>query len=531
MQLGHSVQTAFVAVVGLVVFGAIGQGLNQNVATKSRAGGDSANAAGAASPMISSRHAAAGKFGDVDVAQGIFDAAYEVAIRTGPAATSVSSWLGWLSDALGALSNKSEEKTSLERSTFASRAQNETASRGAQRQSPSSQAGPFGPICAPVGAATSAVSGTGAGWLLGAASAWISGHITSVLQGAADSLRGAQQALARWGSNPEKLAVRINGSARVDPFFFTKEGKEGSLLSGQDLPKPEGVRFVTLNQANGSPDARYRSEETRASAADMLGNGGANVIALQEVDDFNSRSGNVNTALDMVQRMNPAFAVFSIEGDARFETAASGASCTKLPCKQTLEDGTVLYRTRSGTLSFHPADLELQFADGPGALKALLRERGKAFKRRPWGNAIYMDGNVEFESAATIKLPEPNPNTQKRSAGVMRGSIEVDGKTVQRTVINTQLKLGDRKSQYERLAEMIRQEHDAGREVVLMGDFNAKANDPDLQAAMKSAGMSLAGSQGIDLTWVSATTTTGQANAFNNGGVSDHGESAFVDIP
>ncbi|QAT84608.1 hypothetical protein EJ065_3039 [Corallococcus coralloides] len=112
-----------------------------------------------------------------------------------------------------------------------------------------------------------------------------------------------------------------------------------------------------------------------------------------------NRTGNVNTALDVIARVNPDFGVFASGAVPRFDINDASAPDTAV---RTGVDGTTLYQTPSGTLitgeSFSGDDRLIQGKE----ISDAERDSGAD---ATYGNAIYVAAPEQVTEAYTLALP------------------------------------------------------------------------------------------------------------------------------
>jgi hypothetical protein len=331
--------------------------------------------------------------------------------------------------------------------------------------------------------------------------------------------------------------------------------------SASELPPPgRGTGLLTINTANGAGD-EYRDPANRQAQADLIRDTGASIVAFQEVDVNVDRSGNVNTALDIVARLEPSFAVFARGGAPTVDIHAPAPGTAV----RTGEDGTTLYQTPEGTLvtgeSFsgddrgiagdHGADatygnalyvaapervteaytLSLPSTTGEGALGAAT----------PAELAALADGPLTAEERA--RLGDNNEALRNRGGPEPRAALvtRVTGPDGQeRTIINVHLASADdpklREAQLEYLAQVVAAESKGppAREVVVMGDFNSST--AEVGAAFESVGLervvggSKPGGANFDQVWTTAGLDTHDSAQVDTEGVSDHKYAGYTVI-
>jgi endonuclease/exonuclease/phosphatase family metal-dependent hydrolase len=353
----------------------------------------------------------------------------------------------------------------------------------------------------------------------------------------------------------------------------------GIDIAEQQTPPPNrsgGTRYTTFNQANGrSPCFRKGSMRTRQ--AEYLSQFESDVLAFQEVDFHNQRSGGVNTALEVIRKMHPAFNAFLDE--ERYVEVGPGGTCPPVAadraCMQHLADGSTIYRTTDGSLVFGPASEKPNIGDSSDV-------NFSALGTSPFGNATFIAEDHQLTDAYTVNFAPPDfPEGSKpiwdmsdaelaernrrvgeaaedwgateSRAAMVTTIVQPDG-TVQ-TVFNVHLGgrsdgMAYKAAELQLLAHLIRHERSLGREVVLLGDCNVvgdagakrdgstykqRRNEERLMDTfLASAGLKLAGGgEGsgvgtIDQVWVSDDQVVTQHDQYGTGGTSDHRKAVTV---
>ncbi|NMO17119.1 endonuclease/exonuclease/phosphatase family protein [Pyxidicoccus fallax] len=166
------------------------------------------------------------------------------------------------------------------------------------------------------------------------------------------------------------------------------------------LKRPGGTGVLTFNTANGA-GAEYRTPQNREAQAELIRKSGASIVAFQEVDSGVSRSGEVNTALDVVARVDDSFRVFMNGGVKESIDIHEPAPPT---AKRTGSDGTTLYQTPEGALvtgeSFSGDDRSIGGDTGANAT---------------YGNAIYVAAPQQVTEAYTVVLPSHTTHAEGRT--------------------------------------------------------------------------------------------------------------------
>jgi endonuclease/exonuclease/phosphatase family metal-dependent hydrolase len=350
------------------------------------------------------------------------------------------------------------------------------------------------------------------------------------------------------------------------PFPTTEPKPSGQGFSepvfASELPDvPAGSTGVlTLNLANGKEDQGFREAENRTAQAKLIEETGASVLALQEVDVGVNRSGNVNTALDVVRQVkgNESFdRAFTPEGELKPD-APPGSS------KRAYDDGSTLFQTDAGTLVTGTS-----FTAGPQH-----QIEGDAGPDASYGNALYVGKPNQVVDAYTVVLPgdpnNPGPAVdlvpqgdgklteaqrdqlaarnnelrtlpgEPRSALVAR-VVGEDGRP--KTIINTHLATSDneelRKAQLQYVSQIVNAERQAQppREVVVLGDLNSSPQE--VEDAFTGAGTGLQKDVGgnkasfgnYDQVWSTPGLNTHTSAQVFTQGVTDHQYAGYTVIP
>jgi len=336
----------------------------------------------------------------------------------------------------------------------------------------------------------------------------------------------------------------------------------GRPIRARDLPPPgEGLRVVTYNAAQGAKLDAYRSGENRADQARLLNEVQAGVIAFQEVDQQLDRSGDVNTALDVVRRLNPALAPFA-EGSVPAQALNGGLveAGDMRPALLQGADGTTVHESGGGALvnaNVLDASLRPVRGDNEGSygmatyvappfelteaytyLLPRTAEAGLSSQRERISGLA--DGPLSASeraelSDANVALREAKTAQEPRAALVTRVRDPRNPEAPERSIINVHLSTDAavREAQMEVVAELVRAESSATppREVVLLGDFNAQP--VELEEVMARAGMRRVvgspnapaderGTANIDLVWVSRDAETEASAQLKTEGTTDH---------
>jgi endonuclease/exonuclease/phosphatase family metal-dependent hydrolase len=334
-------------------------------------------------------------------------------------------------------------------------------------------------------------------------------------------------------------------------------------VAPKDLPDPgNGTGVLTLNLANGQERGGYRSPEGRERQAELIRETGATIAAFQEVDTNVDRSGNANTSLDVVRRINPAFDVFT--SGTSVPTVPIGADAPETALRKG-SDGTTLYQTPQGTL----VTGESFSGDDRGGL-------GDSGADATYGNALYVGAPNKVVDAYTVELP-PTPGGDgppvaspeelanladgkltdadrdalgQRNEAIRKGSpieprsalvtrvVGPDGR--ERSIITTHLsKNGDKELRARQLAYLaqVAQAESKGppaREVMVLGDFNSSTKE--VGAALEGAGLHrvVGGKKeteaNFDQIWVSGGTPTDTSAQVEAGRASDHKYAGYTVI-
>lgn len=336
----------------------------------------------------------------------------------------------------------------------------------------------------------------------------------------------------------------------------------GHPIRARDLPPPgDGLRVVTYNAAQGAKLDAYRSGENHADQARLLNEVQAGVIAFQEVDQQLDRSGDVNTALEVVRRLNPALAPFA-EETVPAQPLSGGLAAAQLGAPALLEgaDGTTVHQSGEGALvnanvldaALRPVSGDQEGSYGMATYVAppfelteaytyLLPRTGEAGLegQRSRIGALAEGPLSDAERAgladANSTLREAQTAQEPRAALITRVRDPRDPESPERSIINVHLSTDAsvREAQMEVVAELVRAEASATppREVVLLGDFNAQP--VELEAVMARAGMRRVvgspnapaderGTRNIDLVWVSNDVETEASAQLKTEGTTDH---------
>lgn len=336
----------------------------------------------------------------------------------------------------------------------------------------------------------------------------------------------------------------------------------GRPIRARDLPPPgEGLRVVTYNAAQGAKLDAYRSNENRGDQARFLNEVQAGVIAFQEVDQQLDRSGDVNTALDVVRRFNPALAPF-MEERVPAQPLTGGLDQARKGGLSLLEgaDGTTVHESGEGALvnatvldaAHRPVRGDNEGSYGMATYVAPPFELTEAYtyllprtaKAGVSEQRARIGGLAEgpLSSSERAELAEANralreakTSQEPRAALVTRVRDPRTPEAPERSIINVHLSTDAavREAQLEVVAEIVRAESSATppREVVLLGDFNAQP--VELEEVMARAGMRRAvgspnapaderGTANIDLVWVSLDAETEASAQLKTEGTTDH---------
>lgn len=335
----------------------------------------------------------------------------------------------------------------------------------------------------------------------------------------------------------------------------------GRPVEARELPDPgAGTAVMTLNLANGAGEG-YRTPENRAKQAALIADARASVVGFQEVDAGVDRTRDVNTALDVVRRLNPAFDPFFSGPPVPVVDLHAPVVGTAL---RQGADGTRLYQTPNATLilgeSFSGDDRPVA---GDGGADAT------------YGNALYVAAPNRVAEAYTVVLPHsvssdspPTADRQQltalahggvtaeeraalgaRNEGIRDAAaseprtalvarlVGPDGK--ERTIINVHLAAGKeneslRQKQLAYLADLVRAEAGGSpaREVLVMGDFNDSTTD--VGRGLEPAGLRrvVGGKKesfgNIDQVWVTGGMTTDTSAQVKTRGVTDHPHAGYT---
>ncbi|MDP1916337.1 MAG: endonuclease/exonuclease/phosphatase family protein [Myxococcales bacterium] len=316
------------------------------------------------------------------------------------------------------------------------------------------------------------------------------------------------------------------------------------------LPPPQPPSVVTalsLNLANGAGD-EYRSAAQRAAQRRYLDASGAELLALQEVDSFVLRSGDV----DVVREVTP----FECEpGD----WSADGV-------RRCVGDGGVSLMARA-ICGPDP------YANNAQGVPAGIPGGGTTDRRATacYGVALVVRNPLRVTSAFTLGLPnsldggvvdddldalstgpELSPSAIERLAahntGIRRGpAIEprtalvahvarAHGTPLAVIAIHLEpVRSGDlAQHQLARVRSFVRWERERGRRVILLGDFNLTPSqasdvlsDAGLVRAREASAMEV---PRIDQVWLDPALTPGRVEQRSTDGTSDHPTAPFVEL-
>ncbi|AFE05078.1 hypothetical protein COCOR_03203 [Corallococcus coralloides DSM 2259] len=339
-------------------------------------------------------------------------------------------------------------------------------------------------------------------------------------------------------------------------------------VSVEELPpegKKTGTAIITLNTATGKAPS-YNEKTNRAAQADLIKDSGATIVAFQEVDVNVGRSGNRNTALDIVVGVDRDFAIFLGEDSPEPVDIYADAPETAI---RTGADGTTLYQTPGGTLVTGEA---FSGDDQEGGIK---EDRGSD---ATYGNATYVAAPDELTEAYTVALPthvggtgaasaeelaaladgqltpeernqlhdhnevlRHNDTSEPRAALVTR-VMGPDGK--ERTIINVHVAAGEdnkalRDAQLAYIAQLAAAEAKGPppRDVVVMGDLNTSTTE--VQAIFGQYGLQRAvgGTSGgpdeiedFDQVWTTAGVNTQNSAQVDTRDTSDHPHAGYTEI-
>ncbi|RKG71440.1 hypothetical protein D7W79_30795 [Corallococcus exercitus] len=334
----------------------------------------------------------------------------------------------------------------------------------------------------------------------------------------------------------------------------------------EDLPtKKTGTAILTLNTATGAGD-EYNSKTNRKAQAQLIKDSGASVVAFQEVDVNVKRSGDRNTALDVVTGVDPRFAVFLGKNSPEPVDIYADAPETAI---RTGADGTTLYQTPGGTLvtgeSFSGDDRNGGISEDTGA-------------DATYGNATYVAAPDELTEAYTVALPTSAGGTGAASADEL--AALADGKLTpeernqlhdnnevlrrggtseprsalvtrvkgpdgqERTIINVHVAADEknkdlRDAQLAYIAQLAAAEAKGppARDVVVMGDLNTSTSEVQeifgqygLQRAVGGTSGGPGEIEDFDQVWTTAGVNTQNSAQVETGGVSDHPHAGYTEI-
>ncbi len=340
-------------------------------------------------------------------------------------------------------------------------------------------------------------------------------------------------------------------------------------VDASELPNPGGgVRVLSLNLANGAGDA-FRTAATREKQAALLREARVAVAAFQEVDVGTIRSGQVNSALDVVRRLGGDY--------SRCDEADAGQVTP-------LADGTWRCAADGGTVVFGEGFAgDSLFASGDSGVPVGIDDGDDALNptgtdtspRARFGNAAWVDARWSVVEAFTYSLPpdvnasawrddalvaavtgealapaaraalgarhariRDAPGIEPRAALIVR--VSRPGRPLL-SVVTTHLEAGPdaaalRAVQLETVARLAVAER-AGppaRELVVLGDFNQ--SPIEVGAFLGDAGFRLeagepdAGIENVDQVWVDAMLQTEAGAQVRTHGASDHPHAACTTL-
>lgn len=339
--------------------------------------------------------------------------------------------------------------------------------------------------------------------------------------------------------------------------------------SASSLPDPRGTGVLTLNTANGVRSGEYRGPDDRRRQAELIQQTGASIVALQEVDVGVDRTRNVNTALDVLRHVNPAFADFLTQGaDVPRVDIGQEAPGTAI---RTGVDGTTLYQTPQGTL------VTGESFSGDDRAGGVSNDTGSG---ATYGNALYVAAPNRVSEAYTVALPSSleanappgasreqlealadgqltdaerqqlrqsneairdDPNGEEPRSALVTRVVGPDGR--EQTIINLHVAAGDneadatlRQRQLEYVAQLVQAESNGppAREVVVLGDFNDST--ANVAQAFEGTGLErvvggrAATGANFDQIWTTGGITTENSAQVKTQGTSDHKHAGYTVI-
>lgn len=295
---------------------------------------------------------------------------------------------------------------------------------------------------------------------------------------------------------------------------------------------PERLCLMTLNVANGAAD-RYRTPMARAAQRALVA--APQVVGLQEVDIGVTRTDDVNTALALA---GPAFDGCSFEVAQAPHVSPEGA----LRCDAAA--GTVLFGV--ALRGSDAAGMPLGITDGDESLNPKSVDRGSDAL---YGNALIVRG-VQVEFVAVVALPgaqmAPVPGeyaalveapAARRAAHnlALRSTPGLEARSVllarllrpgaaTLSVLDVHLSSGPvdalRLAQLGAVLELAQAERAAGRQPVVLGDFNLSVEQA--APALLDAGFRSAAQVALDQLWVDSALTLRNAATVPGGEATDH---------
>ncbi|WP_375758455.1 endonuclease/exonuclease/phosphatase family protein [Corallococcus exercitus] len=334
----------------------------------------------------------------------------------------------------------------------------------------------------------------------------------------------------------------------------------------EDLPsKKTGTAILTINTATGAGD-EYNSKTNRKAQAELIKDSGATVVAFQEVDVNVKRSGDRNTALDIVAGVDRDFAVFL--GEDSPEPVDIYAEAPETAIREGV-DGTTLYQTPGGTLVTGEA---FSGDDQEGGIK---EDRGSD---ATYGNATYVASPDELTEAYTVALPtrvggkgaasadelaaladgkltpeernqlhDNNEVLRHNDASEPRAALvtRVKGPDGQeRTIINVHVAAGEenkelRDAQLAYIAQLAAAEAKGppARDVVVMGDLNTSTSEVQEIFGQYGLQRAVGGTSGdpdeiedFDQVWTTAGVNTQNSAQVDTRDTSDHPHAGYTEI-
>ncbi|MCA9603832.1 MAG: hypothetical protein KC417_17495, partial [Myxococcales bacterium] len=377
-------------------------------------------------------------------------------------------------------------------------------------------------------------------------------------------------------SSPTCRASDLGALDSDDVRFMTFNAAQGHTCSEAEL-----------KTVCGGDENYFRRDAQWKKTAKTMRQAGSSIIAMQENYRNNPRSDNKNTALETLAQVDPSLSVFLKGKEGRdYVVAPHGTLCPPRgdkPCLKERADGTFWYQTPDGgTLILGNSTLAKKREEGFwGSVGRMAmnhlpiwgnksdRERSRDGDQdtNPYGNATYLPPGHTLVNAYTEAFDpsfDPDtyvpggslkPNARNRQNELSREHADAfkfkrDGKeevgvehraalvTItrdpqgrERAVINVHLStVGKaREKELEHLRAIAAYERSRGREVAVMGDFNADAKEV-VPVLTKGTGLALASGNDIDMIYTTEASRVKEGVDVQTGGGTDHARSSVTTL-